>query len=482
MDSTTLLEQIETSQASKEVTANNLFDAASPATSYGRHAETSDGLNFGYYGTRYGGTLIANGSNLCDASTTVYMVMDLGTGAVTFDTDDTDWNDATNFGRCYLITAGTATITGYEDHRFGPSGIFGGGGSIAAALGTAASLDFDTDPTFAANSDTRLPTQKAVNTAIAGQINGIANKTPVKAATTGALPANTYANGTLGVGATLTGNSNGALAAQDGITLGTNDRLWVKNETAAANNGIYALTQVGDGSHPYILTRATDTDTSAEMAKASALVQSGTTQAKQVWTVNNSGAITVGTTAVSVVQTNTSAGDASTNTNVSVIDELALFADALGKTFKRATQSGFALLTAGVLSVRTLAQLLGDLQGDGLTSKQAGFRNIPQNSQSADYTTVAADSGAHVFHPAADTTARTWTIDSNAHVAAPIGTAITFINQRGAGNVTIAISTDTMDFAGTPAGTGSRILAPNGWATALKITATNWIITGIGLI
>jgi hypothetical protein len=109
-----------------------------------------------------------------------------------------------------------------------------------------------------------------------------------------------------------------------------------------------------------------------------------------------------------------------------------------------------------------------------------GFRNIPQNSQSTAYTLVLADSGKHIFHPSADTTARTFTIPANSSVAYPIGTAITFINQNGAGVVTIAITTDTMRLS--PAGTtGSRTLAANGSATCIKVTSTEWLISGSGL-
>lgn len=109
-----------------------------------------------------------------------------------------------------------------------------------------------------------------------------------------------------------------------------------------------------------------------------------------------------------------------------------------------------------------------------------GFRNVPQNSQSAAYTLVLSDSGKHILHPSADTTARTFTIPANSSVAFPIGTAVTFVNQNGAGSVTIAITTDTMRLAGVGT-TGSRTLAANGVATAIKITSTEWIISGTGL-
>jgi hypothetical protein len=123
----------------------------------------------------------------------------------------------------------------------------------------------------------------------------------------------------------------------------------------------------------------------------------------------------------------------------------------------------------------------GTLSGCTVDGTDAvGFRNIPQNSQSTAYTLVLADSGKHILHPSADTTARTFTIPANSSVAFPIGTAVTFINQNGAGVVTIAITTDTMRLS--PAGTtGSRTLAANGSATAIKITSTEWLISGSGL-
>ena len=123
----------------------------------------------------------------------------------------------------------------------------------------------------------------------------------------------------------------------------------------------------------------------------------------------------------------------------------------------------------------------GTLSGCTVDGTNAvGFRTIPQNSQSAAYTLVLADSGKHIFHPSADTTARTFTIPANSSVAYPIGTVITFINQNGAGVITIAITTDTMRLS--PAGTtGSRTLAANGSATAVKVTATEWLISGSGL-
>jgi hypothetical protein len=106
--------------------------------------------------------------------------------------------------------------------------------------------------------------------------------------------------------------------------------------------------------------------------------------------------------------------------------------------------------------------------------------SIPQNSQSAAYELVLSDAGKHIFHPSADTTARTWTIPANSSVAFDVGTVVTFVNQNGAGVITIAITTDTMRLAGAGT-TGSRTLAANGIATAIKVTSTEWLISGTGL-
>jgi hypothetical protein len=103
---------------------------------------------------------------------------------------------------------------------------------------------------------------------------------------------------------------------------------------------------------------------------------------------------------------------------------------------------------------------------------------IAQNIQSANYTLVLADAQKQIYHPAADTNNRTWTIPANAAVAFPVGTVVTFVNRVN--TITIAITSDTLVFAGVGS-TGSRSLAASGVATALKVTDTNWMISGVGL-
>ena len=133
---------------------------------------------------------------------------------------------------------------------------------------------------------------------------------------------------------------------------------------------------------------------------------------------------------------------------------------------------GATTANTGAFTTLSATSTISDAAGD--------LRLIPQNSQSAAYTLVLADSGKHILHPSADTTARTFTIPANSSVAFTIGTAVTFINQNAGGVITISITTDTMRLAGAGT-TGSRTLAANGVATAVKITSTEWIISGTGL-
>jgi hypothetical protein len=64
-----------------------------------------------------------------------------------------------------------------------------------------------------------------------------------------------------------------------------------------------------------------------------------------------------------------------------------------------------------------------------------------QISQSANYTTVLADADRSILHPSSDASARTFTIAANGSVPYAVGTVLEFINQNGAGVVSIAINT-----------------------------------------
>jgi hypothetical protein len=104
---------------------------------------------------------------------------------------------------------------------------------------------------------------------------GVVYLDPVRVATTANL-SGTYDNGPK----TLTNNSTQVAIAIDGITLSNGDRVLVKNQSTASQNGIYTVTTVGSGSTNWVLTRATDFDTSGEVTAGSIVfVESGTTNA-----------------------------------------------------------------------------------------------------------------------------------------------------------------------------------------------------------
>jgi hypothetical protein len=159
------------------------------------------------------------------------------------------------------------------------------------------------------------------------------------------------------------------------------------------------------------------------------------------------------------------------------------FATSAGSLTNPMTSVGDVIVgtTAGAparLAIGTDAGMV--LTSDGTTPVWAPPR-ILQNSLSAAYTLVLSDAGKHIYHPSADTTARIWTIPANSSVAFPIGTAVTFDNDTGAGVITIAITTDTLVLVGSSGSTGSRTLASGGQATAVKVTSTRWRISGVGL-
>lgn len=115
-------------------------------------------------------------------------------------------------------------------------------------------------------------------------------------ATAAVLPASTYSNGTLGVGATLTGNANGRLTV-DGSSQTTGESILVKNQASATQNGIYLITAQGDSSNPFILTRRTDSNNSivGQVSSGdSVYVVSGSTNGGQGFTLTSVGTGTAG--------------------------------------------------------------------------------------------------------------------------------------------------------------------------------------------
>jgi len=113
-----------------------------------------------------------------------------------------------------------------------------------------------------------------------------------------------YANGTAGVGATLTAAGNGVVAL-DGVNLTLNMRVLVKDQDPSTENGIYYVSTAGAVGAILVLTRALDANQPAELTGGSfTFVEQGTTQAENgyVFTHNGDPTFGVGNTALTVAQ------------------------------------------------------------------------------------------------------------------------------------------------------------------------------------
>ena len=230
-----------------------------------------------------------------------------GSGAVTVAIDSTV---ATLSGTQTLtnksISGSTNTLTNIPNSALTNSSVTIGttnvalGGTVTTLAGLT-SITLTQDPV----SDLQVATKQYVDSIA----SGLNYHQPVNYASTAALPAYTYNNGASGVGATITANANGALSFGGGSPTAT-QRLLVKDEVGAnqAYNGIYVVTSAGSAGSPFVLTRATDYDTSGTGtneidAGDYVLVLSGT-NASTAWVQQTPLPITVGTTAIVFLQFN----------------------------------------------------------------------------------------------------------------------------------------------------------------------------------
>ena len=127
--------------------------------------------------------------------------------------------------------------------------------------------------------------------------NGLDVKASVKYASTANI-AGTYNNGA----GTITAGSNGALSI-DGATPSVDDRILLKDQTTATQNGLYKVTTVGSGSAAYVLTRTPDADAAAEITGgAFVFVEAGTANADNGYVFTHNGTPTLGTTNITVEQ------------------------------------------------------------------------------------------------------------------------------------------------------------------------------------
>lgn len=177
-------------------------------------------------------------------------------------------------------------------------------GGTSTTLAGLTSITLTQDPT----ADLQVATKQYVD-AIASGLN---YHQPVNYATTAVLGTYTYNNGSSGVGATITKSVPYATLSLGGGSPSVGQRVLVKDEPSAggldAYNGVYTVTSVGSSLLPWVLTRATDYDTSGTGtneidAGDYVLVLSGT-NASTAWVQQTPLPIVVGTTALVFLQFN----------------------------------------------------------------------------------------------------------------------------------------------------------------------------------
>lgn len=150
-----------------------------------------------------------------------------------------------------------------------------------------------------ADNSTKIATTAYVDNAVLGQ----RAKEAVKYASTAALPSIIYANGSSGVGATLTGVALAAISL-DGNSPSLNDRILIKNQVSTFQNGIYTVTQTGSGIAVFILTRSTDFDQASDIQTGDIVfVTSGNTLSTTTWTYTGGDNPVMGTDPITWAQT-----------------------------------------------------------------------------------------------------------------------------------------------------------------------------------
>ena len=262
-----------------------------------------------------------------------------------------------------------------------------GNGAKLGTQGDDANIDLILDPKGSGVVDVNSsrisnltdPTQDqdaATKSYVDNVVNGLDVKESVKVATTANL-ASTYNNGA----GTLTASSNGALSI-DGVTVSTNDRVLVKDQTDSKQNGIYVVTATGDGSNPFVLTRAGDADAASEITGGTfTFVEQGTANSENGFVFTHDGTPTLGTTKITVTQFSgagqITAGAALTKTgnqlDVAVDDStIEVSSDALQikTTYPgQASITTLGTITTGVWNGTAIAATSG---GTGLTSYSTG--------------------------------------------------------------------------------------------------------------
>ena len=308
-------------------------------------------------------------------------------------------------------------------------------------------ITLDGDPSSSLHAATK---QYVDNTA-----SGIVAKPQVLGATTTNIDA-TYNNGTAGVGATLTHNTNGEFPSSAGGASGwaVGKGILVKNQTNKAQNGRYYISDMGSPSTPYVLTRCGYCDEASEIPGAYIFVQDGT-NAGTGWiqVVEDPATFVVGTDNIDVFQFSGS-GTITAGTNISV------------------SGNEVSVVAAPTFSGLVTASATGVAFSDG-TQTKIGVPSISTISQKTDSYTLSNLNERDTIVEISKGSATTLTIPADGTVNYPVGTTLDII-QTGSGQVTIA-GAGGVTVNATP---GLKLRTQWSSATLLKRASNTWLVFG----
>jgi hypothetical protein len=108
--------------ASPEVQANENFETLSAAGIFGKRQPVTLGLTWGYYGGRYNGNTVADGTVALTDDDDNYVVVLRATGVVSVDIATTDWDDPA-YARLYKVTCAGGVVTAVVDSRQDVNGL-----------------------------------------------------------------------------------------------------------------------------------------------------------------------------------------------------------------------------------------------------------------------------------------------------------------------------------------------------------------------
>lgn len=263
------------------------FGSVTAQTTYGASSGNGSSTNFSRADHTHGTPSLSNST---PSALAVGGAGSAGTGTTPSRDDHThampsfgNVSSQTSFGAS--SANGTSTDIARADHTHGTPAH---DNSAHSAINLSALAVPLTDVSFNSQKITNLadplnPQDAATKKYVDDVAQGLNVHPSVIAATTANLTA-TYSNGTAGVGATLTNSGTQVALTLDGVSLSTSDRVLVKNQTTAAQNGIYVVTTVGSGSTNWVLTRATDFDNAAEIGGGDfTFVEQGATYNNTGW-------------------------------------------------------------------------------------------------------------------------------------------------------------------------------------------------------